>query len=542
MLALAIIVAMNTAPDQFMTSETIAVDGGLIAVALADGRGVRAFKGIPYAAPPTGARRWRAPAPVLPWQGVRPSNHFGSPCPQASMFTLDRDLGGTHSEDCLYVNVWTPAAPTDERLPVLVWIHGGAYVVGSGSEARFDGAALAAQGVVVVTINYRLGVFGFLAHPDLTQESRHHASGNYGLQDQIAALRWVQRNIARFGGDASRVAIGGNSSGATSVNVLMASPLAKGLFQRAVAHGGSAMSVSAPNDGSPLPRSFEERKGVQFASSLGARNIDELRAVSMDALLKASGTTWSTWGWNASVDGYVLPAPPAELFAQRKQNDVPLLLGWNANEGAAIGPATFGGDEASFAQEITARFGKSAPQVLQLYPAGSREQERASKVALAGEGFISYPSWTWAVAQVRAGKQPVFVYKFEYSPPVPRDFENGSLLGAPGAFHGAELPYLFGSFGNYPDWKFAPVDWQISRGMQSYWIHFISSGDPNGGAGLPHWPAYSNAEPKQLHIDATGFQVLPDRDRVRFEALGRLAAGAPGSLSYRGMNAERWGP
>lgn len=539
-LTLLALATMHAYAEKPVISQSIAVDGGHIAAAPADPRGIRVFKGIPYAAPPIGERRWRAPGAVESWSGVRPSDRFGASCSQVDMFAGAGLSGNGQSEDCLYLNIWTPARAAGERLPVFVWIHGGAYVVGSGNESRTDGAALAAKGLIVVTFNYRLGVFGFLAHPDLTDEVPQHASGNYGLLDQIAALRWIQRNIAAFGGDPTRVAIGGNSAGATSVNILMASPLAKGLFSRAIAQGGSAMSVSAPNDGSPLPREIEERKGLHFAHSLGARGMKDLRALSADALLKASGTDWNTWAWNASIDGYVLPAAPLELFQQGRQNDVPLLVGWAANEGAVIGRATFGGDDEPFAPQIATRFGKLAPDVLRLYPAGTIAEERASKAALAGEGFISYPSWTWAVAQSRTGKQPVFNYKFAYPPPVPPGYGRDSIIGEPGAFHGAEMTYVFGNFMHNPGWNLSAVDQRVSAGMQAYWIRFISSGDPNGEEGLPVWPAYREPAPERLYVTSQGFEVVPDADRERFEALGRLAADVPGSLSYRGMDAQRW--
>lgn len=534
------IVAMSVPAENSLTPPAIAVDGGRIAAAPADSHGVRVFKGIPYAAPPTGDRRWRAPAPVEPWLDVRASDQFGPACTQVDMFAGAGMSGGGQGEDCLYLNVWTAARPGGEPLPVFVWIHGGAYVVGSGSDSKIDGASLAAQGVIVVTFNYRIGVFGFLAHPELSGEVPQRASGNYGLMDQLAALRWVQHNIARFGGDPSRVAIGGNSAGATSVNALMASPLGKGLFSRAIAQGGSAMSVSAPNDGSPLPRQVEEQKGMEFARSVGARNIRELRALPADALLKASGTDWSQWAWNASIDGYVVPAPPLEIFQQRRQNDVPMLVGWAANEGANIGRATFGGDDEPFAPQIEARFGKLAPEVLRLYPADTVEHERASKAAIAGEGFISYPTWAWAVAQSRAGTEPVFTYKFAHAPPVPADYGRTSMIGPPGAFHGSEMSYVFGNFPANQKWNITAADREISRGMQAYWLRFIATGDPNGGADLPTWPAYRDSSPQRLLVDAKGFQVLPDADRERFEALGRLAAAVPGSLSYRGMDARRW--
>jgi para-nitrobenzyl esterase len=540
LLALMAFVAIHAHAETPVTSQPLAVDGGLISAAPAGAQGVRIFRGIPYAAAPVGERRWRAPASVDSWSGVRASDRFGAACAQVDMFAgagLSRE---TQSEDCLYLNIWTPASAPAERLPVFVWIHGGAYVVGSGGDPRIDGSTLAAQGVVVVTFNYRIGVFGFLAHPDLTHEVPQRASGNYGLLDQVAALQWVQRNIATFGGDPTRVAIGGNSAGATSVNVLMASPLGKGLFSRAIAQGGSAMSVSAPNDGSPLPRAIEERKGVHFARAVGARSIKELRAVPAETLLKESGADWNKWGWNASIDGYVLPAPPLEVFQQGRQNDVPLLVGWAANEGASIGRATFGGDDEPFASQIAERFGKLAPEVLRLYPADTIERERASKAMLAGEGFISYPSWTWAVAQARSGKQPVFTYKFAHPPPVPSGYGGDSMSGPAGAFHGSEMTYVFGNFPSDAGWNVSADDRRIAAGMQAYWVRFIATGSPNGGAGLPKWPAYRGATPERLLVESRQFRVVPDADRERFEALGRLATAAPGSLSYRGMDAGRW--
>jgi para-nitrobenzyl esterase len=539
--ALVILVAMHAAGGKIITSKPLATEGGLIAAASADARGVRVFKGIPYASPPTGERRWRAPEPVQAWSGVRATDRFGASCAQVSMFPGVAEYDDHYSEDCLSLNVWTAARDASERLPVLVWIHGGAYVVGTGREAAIDGTELAAKGLVVVTFNYRLGVFGFLAHPDLTGEVPQRASGNYGMLDQIAALRWVQRNIGAFGGDPTRVAIGGNSAGATSVNILMASPLAAGLFSRAIAQGGSAMSISAPNDGSPLPRAFEERKGEDFAHSLGVQGIRELRALPTDALLEASGRQWSTWAWNASIDGYVLPAAPMDLFNRGLQNDVPLLVGWAANEGAAIGRATFGGDDESFAEQIAARFGMLAPEVLRLYPASTQQQERASKAAIAGEGFIACPSWQWAAAHSRTGKRPVFIYKFEYAPPVPPEFGHDSMIGVPGAFHGSEMAYVFGNVSRKKGWSITARDERISAGVQAYWTRFIAAGDPKGaGVELPQWPAYADNDPQRLHIGNDRFQVLRDIDRERFEQLSRLAAAAPGSLSYRGMNAQKW--
>lgn len=542
-LVLAGLVGLGAVWGEAMSAPTVAVEGGLIAAAPADARGIHVFKGLPYAAPPVGERRWKEPAPLEPWSGVRPTDQFGTSCAQSDMFggAGTEGVTDTRSEDCLYLNIWTPSQKAQDSLPVFVWMHGGAFVVGSGGEPRAAGGMLATKGIIVVTLNYRMGVFGFFSHPDLTAEVPQHASGNYGLMDQIAALRWIQRNIAKFGGDPTRVAIGGGSAGATSVNILMASPLAKGLFSRVIAQGGSAMSVSEPNDGSPLPREIEERKGVHFARSVGASDLKALRALSAEALVKASGVDWSTWAWNASIDGYVLPSAAIGIFERGEQNDVPLLVGWGANEGAAIGRATFGGDDEPFAPQIEARFGKLAPEVLRLYPADTQAHERASKAAIAGEGFISWPTWTWARTQSRTGKQPVYMYKFEHAPPVPAEYGNGSMIGRPGAFHSCEMAYVFGNFQVFPTWHFSRDDQRIREGVQSYWIGFITSGNPNGTAALPAWPAYNDDSRQRMHISTSEFRPGVDADRARFEALGRLAAAVPGSLSYRGMNVEKWG-
>jgi para-nitrobenzyl esterase len=521
--------------------EPVHVTEGLLAGALANEHGVRVFKGIPYAAPPTGARRWSAPQPPPSWTGVRAVDRFGPACLQTRMFAEVGPRTAPMSEDCLYLNVWTPARDASDKLPVLVWFHGGAYVIGSGSEPGQDPTRLAGKGLVVVTLNYRLGVFGFLSHPWLAAEAPFHASGNYGLMDQIEALRWVKRNIAAFGGDPERVTIAGHSAGSTTVNILMAAPLAKGLFQRAIGQSGSAMPASGPGDGSPLPADIEERKGVHFARSLAVRNLEELRALPAEAVLQAGGAHYGDWAWNASVDGYVLPAPPATIFAQGQQNDVPLLVGWNTHEGASLGLSTFGGDSESFREQASAHFGEHASEVLKLYSADSPAQERAAKVALAGEGFISYPSWTWARAQVRFGRAPVFVYTFGYRPPFPSSWMRGATLGDPGAYHGASTIYVFGNFERHPEWRFTAADRELSELLQTYWANFARAGNPNG-AGLPSWPPYTaDARAKKLYILQTGVGAAVDREAHRFEALGRLLQSSPGSLVYRGMNPQRWG-
>ncbi len=536
-LALYVISGVAVAADT--TPRPLRVEGGRIANAMPDSTGVRVFKGIPYAAAPVGALRWRAPQGPRSWTGVRPTDRFGPACAQSSEFSSSAYALNGYSEDCLYLNVTTRARTARARLPVFVWIHGGAYVAGSGSAPAIDGRNLAQQGLVIVTFNYRLGALGFFAHPALTAESPAGASGNYGILDQIAALRWVRANIAAFGGDPNRIAIGGHSAGATSVNILMASPLAHGLFAAAVAEGGSAMPASGANDGSPLPRAIEERKGVQFMRSVGAHSLAELRAVPVEKILAEAGGDWSRWAWNASIDGLVLPRPPMEIFARAEQNDVPLLLGWNSNEGAQMGRSTFGDDREALRPQLEARFGKLLPRLLRLYPVVTKEQERMAKVQLAGDGFIGYPSWSWAIAQQRSGHQPVFVFKFTHAPPVPEDFGKVSMLGVPGAYHGAELAYLFGTLSHHERWNVVATDRHLSEQIQAYWVAFICSGNPNR-PGLPRWPAYSERQPRKLYFGDAGARVAPDGDFQQFTRLGAILKQVPESLRYRDMDFTRW--
>jgi para-nitrobenzyl esterase len=288
--------------------------------------GIRSFKGIPFAAPPTGDLRWRAPTSVKNWTGVRMADKFG---PRAMQRPLFGDLGSrSHgmSEDCLYLNVWTPARAAAERLPVLVYFHGGGMMAGDGSEPRYDGDSMSRKGIVAVTVNYRLNVFGFLAHPELTKESPHHASGNYGLLDQTAALRWVKDNISAFGGDPNRITVAGESAGSFSVSALMASPLSKNLFAGAIGESGSMLGKETP-----IPLLSAEQDGVQFANLAGSNSIAELRKMPAQQLLAASAIhEWQDY--NSVVDGYFFPKPPLQIYEAGEQAHIPLLVGWNAEE------------------------------------------------------------------------------------------------------------------------------------------------------------------------------------------------------------------
>jgi para-nitrobenzyl esterase len=469
--------------------EPLHVDGGAIADTSFDANHVRNFKGIPFAAPPVGDLRWREPQPVKPWQGERSADQFGPRCMQTPRLGAIDPLNPRMSEDCLYLNVWTPANAVSDKLPVMVWIYGGSFNVGSGSEPWYNGANLAKKGVVVVTLNYRLDVFGFLAHPDLTTESEHRASGNYGLQDQLAALAWVKRNIAAFGGDADRVTVFGESAGSLSVSALMASPLGRGLFARAVGESGAMLYP----DKSPYARptlAKAEQAGVKFAELLSARSIAELRAKLaedvLDAVAKNAATVSAVRG--PIVDGYVLPSNAAELFAKGQQNDVPLLAGSNADEGTLFANRVQPQPTPEiFIDQVRTFFGSQAETVLKVYPADTPEQTKASFAALLGDQLISYPTWLWDTLQAKTSKAPNYRYSFELRPPAPE--ASLTPLAAQGVFHSAEILYVFDNL-QVREWNWRPEDRKMAELLSSYWVNFAKNGDPNA-PGLPEWPKYT---------------------------------------------------
>ena len=452
--------------------QPVRVESGRLS-GIATPNAVTVFKGIPFAAPPLGDLRWRPPRPAAKWKGVRQAARFSAACmqtpyPAGSLYHLAPEPIG---EDCLYLNVWTAADSARERRPVMVWIHGGGLTRGSGSARNYDGEELARKGVVLVTINYRLGVFGFLAHPGLTGESSHRSSGNYGFLDQLAALEWVRRNIAAFGGDPQRVTIFGESAGSWSVNLLMATPLAKGLFQRAIGESGG--------DFEPLQKlSAAEQAGAQLARSLGADSPAALRAKSAADLLAAPGPFGGAT-FLGNVDGWLLPDDVYALFAAGKQNDVPLLVGSNADEGTAFAPPAISAEV--FRQQVSRRFGGRAGAFLELYPAGSAEEARASVAAVTRDQTFGWEMRTWARLQTRTGKSKAYLYYFSRVPP--------GLAGAVyGAYHASEIVYVFHNLG-LSDRPWEPVDRTLSDALSSYWVNFAATGDPNG-RDLPQWPPY----------------------------------------------------
>jgi para-nitrobenzyl esterase len=462
-------------------SPTVAITGGKIrGSALSSGA---VFKGIPFAAPPLGDLRWREPRAVKPWPGVRDATNFGSRCMQN---------GGGVSEDCLYLNVWTPEWPAKSLKPVMLWIHGGGNFAGASSEAIFGGESLARRGVVLVSANYRLGVFGFFAHPELTAESTHHASGNYGLMDQVAALKWVHDNIARFGGDPRNVTIFGESAGSLDINVLLTSPLTKGLFARLIGESGPVVAPPSLAEG--------EKKGLSVAANFKADTLKTLRAIPAEDLQKATGQGLSFLGplLGIVVDGWVLPKPPFQVFEAGQEHRVDLLLGSNARE---LTRPFF--PVGGLSQGIAAQFGPLASRALEVY--GVKDGQEPQSDAVYGSAMAQWATdfqfRCGTVAQLiwhsRAGNA---AYQFQFSR-VPPGRE------AVGAAHGSELPYVFGSLSiaarsaNAP--KYDSTDASVSDQMQQYWTNFAKSGNPDGGS-LPHWPKFDPTARAYIDFTANG--------------------------------------
>jgi para-nitrobenzyl esterase len=504
-------------------------EGVLAGVASADGR-VRAFKGIPYARPPVGELRWRLPQPPPRWDGVRPADAFGPSCPQFPVVANSLYAGGHEhqSEDCLTLNIWTAAESTDERRPVMVWFHLGAYQFGSASVALYDGEQLARAGVVVVTVNHRLGRLGFLSHPELTAESPHEASGNYGIHDLIQALRWLADNVAAFGGDPGCVTIFGLSAGSMSVSLLMASPLGRGLFHRAIGESGALLGPLAASSGitdSIQDRHHAEQTGLALASSLGAATVDELRRRSPAELMLAPAPTGEDrWAFDASdvpfsrgsldgafptADGHLLPESAFAIFSDGRQAPVPLLTGSVAGEASGM---PYMADAARFVEDSLVEYGEQAGEFLTLYPAADDEQARISSATANGDRVFVWQNFSWARLHAARGA-PTYYYHFSHPPPLPAgaDVAERSL----GAFHGAEIPYVFRNLA-VRDWPWTPYDRELSEMMSAYWVNFAGSGDPNGPDVRP-WPRFDGVAAAAMHFgDAVGVAPVPRSEALAF--------------------------
>ncbi len=471
-----LMVAARSSTAQASAKYEVRTASGLVSGALSPHSKIVSFKGIPFAAPPVGDLRWRAPQPVKPWKGVRKADAFSASCiqhtpEQVLPWTAEFMTHKRVSEDCLYLNVWTPQASASANLPVVVYIHGGAFNSGAGSILIYNGKHLAETGLVVVTINYRVGVFGFLAYPQLSAESKHHSSGNYGLLDQMAALRWVRRNIRGFGGDPHRVMIWGQSAGAMSVEALTLSPVAKGLFERAQADSGIGISGFGVPD-----LHAAEAAGTKYAASLGAHSLKELRAMPAGKLLPPAADHGIRFG--PVIDGWVLPAPLNKLTASGAGSDVPLVTGYEANDWM-LGAPRIHTLEAykAWAKRL---YGDSSEKFLRLYPAVNAKQAEAME-KLSCEDRDRVSMFLWAASRSAHTHQPIFTYYFDRAIPWPQHPEYG-------AFHSGELPYFFRNL-DLMDRPWQPVDRKISDEVSAYLKNFAATGDVNG-AGLAHWPSF----------------------------------------------------
>jgi para-nitrobenzyl esterase len=493
-----------TLPLMAAIPQPVSTANGPVAGAAVAGGTVAAFKGIPFAAPPVGDLRWRAPQPPASWTAVRKAEQFSASCVQNIVeerkpWTYEYMAHNRISEDCLYLNVWTPAKTAGDKLPVYFWIYGGGYVEGSTAVPVYDGENLARRGVVIVTVNYRLGVLGFLAHPELTKEAGH--SGNYGSLDQLAALQWVQKNIAAFGGDPGNVTIAGQSAGSSGVHNLVASPLAKGLFQRAIAESGSG--YVAANAGSTLADA--EKAGVKFATAKGAANLKELRAKSPEALL-AQLSDGSSSAFRPVVDGYFLPAEPNEIYAQGRQNDVPELTGMNRDERSS--EADYGARPmAMYQKTMQDRYGDLAGTFFKLYPNSTQEQSgNTQKAVYRDAGLVSM--YMWGQLREKTAKSKSFTYYWTHA-------ETGPDSARFGAHHTSEVPYVFNTL-NQSKRPWTDEDHKLSDMLGSYWVNFMKSGDPNG-PGLPVWPAFSGKSADTMELgDKSGSRPVADAAKVEF--------------------------
>ena len=490
--------------------EPVKIETGLVSGTADGSEGVRAFKGIPFAPPPVGELRWKPPQPAKPWQGVRACAEFGPWCPQPKS-AVGFPGGTSFSEDCLSLNIWTAAKTANDKLPVMFWIHGGGCTTGSGASIGYDGTALARQGVVLVTINYRLGPFGYLAHPLLSKESAQGVSGNYGHLDQIAALQWVQRNIAAFGGDPGCVTIFGESAGAMSVCRLMVSPLAKGLFHRAIAQSGGAHGRNAHLREGRLLMEPAEKIGERIAATLGCDKADNplaaMRAVSADELLKASNPAQGLFGkgvkFGPVVDGWAIPEDPGDMFTAGKQHAVPFLAGSNADEGNLFLQQMPVQHAAGYRAFVQAFFGAHGAEALKLMPCASDADLRPAFNRLTTVASFAAPARI-LVKSMSEQKMPAYLYQFTRVSPTTK------RLGM-NATHAMEIPYVFGTLRAGPG--YTETDHALARAMQAYWVQFAKTGDPNA-PGLPPWPRYDPKTNEHLEL---GDQVKPGRDLFKAE-------------------------
>jgi len=494
--------------------------------------GILSFKGVPFAAPPVGENRWKAPQPVKNWTGVLATKHFGPRGMQAAIFGDMGFRSNGMSEDCLYLNVWSPN--TKAKLPVLVYFYGGGFVAGDGSEARYDGESMAKRGIVAITVNYRLGIFGSFAHPELSKETSFHGSGNYGLLDQAAALKWVNENIAAFGGDPSKVTIAGESAGSVSVSAQMVSPLSRNLIAGAIGESGSMLGTLPPSS-----LADAEKNGLEFAQKVGANTLQDLRNISAEALLDAA-TKFGPFRFSSTIDGYFYPKAPVEIFKAGEQAHVPLLVGWNSEEmnaKAIMGNQAF--TKENYEKVVKQLYGEHATEILAAYAVTNDAEVEEVATSLAGDRFIGFSTWRWSDLQEKTGGgKPVYRYLFARPRPamVPEmgdvtpglaggvQKSNGAPKPAPakGAVHSAEIEYAMGNLPSNKVYAWTKDDYAVSATMQSYFANFIKTGNPNG-VGVPNWTATKTSKPVSVMRIDVKTVLEKDAHESRYRLLERLA-------------------
>ena len=489
----------------------IKTDKGEVAGTLTTDSQVRIFKGIPYAAPPVGNLRWQPPQAAAKWHGTLAAHDFGHHCYQTNPFADMTFADPGASEDCLTLNICSPTKAAPGSLPVMIWIHGGGYTAGAASEPRHDGQSLAHRNVVLVTLNYRLGIFGFFTHPDLAAESPHHAAGNYGLLDQAAAIAWVSRNITAFGGDPNNITVFGESAGSFSVSSLMASPLSKNLIAKAIGESGGAFRSNSL--GYPTLAKAEQDDAAFAQTALHASSIADLRKISADDIIQAASakTTPLPPRFGPVVDGYFLPQSVPEIYAAGNQAHIPLLAGWNADEVRGmiilnpVQPTV-----ATFTAQATKDFGPRAPEFLAVYPAPTAAEAVQSAGDYASDRFIAYSTWAWLEAQVKTGQAPVYRYRFDLGSPGDK-FHPAAI----GAFHSDDIEYVFGTLDSRQQATIRPEDRALSDQIQRYWTNFARNGDPNS-PNLPTWPTYKPTTDWQVMHLNTPSEAKPDIQRNRY--------------------------
>lgn len=485
--------------------DSVQTENGLISGMTGADPEVMVFKGVPYAAPPVGDLRWKTPQPVESWEGVRECTAFGPNAMQAQpvprgVYTKEFLIpaGDSISEDCLYLNVWTAAVSVNDKQPVIVYMHGGGFVEGSGSVPIYNGESMAKKGVVFVTINYRLGIFGFFAHPELTAESPDSTSGNYGILDQIAALQWGKNNIAAFGGDPDRVTIAGQSAGSMSVNALCASPLSRRLFHRMIAESGASVIYGIFGGSTDLKAA--EENGLAVAEKVGAGSIEALRDMPAEEVMKLR-----TGMGSVIVDGYVITQPIPETFAKGEQTIVPLITGYNADDDLFSMPVTL----EQYRANLDRQFGDNAQKVFELYPAENDEEATAAQKKLSRDNTFGIQNYAWARMQSETGEANAYLYFFARK--VPADGEMAQY----GAFHSGEITYAYDNHSMF-DRPWTSSDYELADLMSSCWVNFAGTGNPNG-EGLPEWPAFNKEDGITMYFDLESeAQKHPFYDALEF--------------------------